>query len=146
MMNFQTGNIEKTPKELAMDKEVLKRKNEIEEMKEMKEKLIKDFEADKKYNLEVRKSLPQNENKEKAKPICYRSSSVERGSYVGSNNENYEEKKEDPRKYKKNDVKSFNNKAASKMRKGRTLEGSNAVKNPTKKKNVVSLKDYGRTE
>ena len=135
VLNFQSQKTEMTP----MDLEVMKRKKEIEETKEMKEKLIRDFEADKKFNLEVRKSLPSDQNTYKIpKRPNYRNS----GSLVGSENDdgfnknyvNYENAQEIPKKFKKTNIKGSNNLGTNKVRK---VNGGKKPKN-----NIVTLKSY----
>ncbi len=142
LLSFADDEISKDPKRLEVDKEVQKRKNEFEENKKIKEKIIQDFEANKKFNLEAKKSY-QTETIEK-KLENYRRISVGNNVLVSSDEKKYE--KSNPIIDNKfSNISEFPKKPSKpKMVQNRNTIGGNQERKKTKKKKVVSLQDYGR--
>lgn len=136
-------------KDLAIEKEVQNRKREIEEMKEVKEQIIKDFESNKKYNLEIKKTS-QNESSEKNNQINRKKNSIGNNVVLGSNNPIKKPKDEEiiiPQKnqFKKNVQKRNTLVTSKKNNKNKNSKSNNQEKKPGINR-VVSLKDYGKIE
>lgn len=142
--------------------EVNKRKKELEEMKETKENLIKEFEANKKYNIELKQKKAETNTNDDIKisnKIEYKE--IKPGvkcPIVGSNNNNnkFDEEEKISRTVSmgnkpgyKNYNKNYPTNTAKKNSK-KPIANKSSLNNQnsktTKKKNVVSLQDYGRTE
>lgn len=143
--------------------EVNKRKKELEEIKETKENLIKEFEANKKYNIEIKqKKSEANINDDIKIPNKIQYKEIRPGvkcTIVGSNNNNaFDDEEKMPRTVSmgnkpayKNYNKNFSSNTTKKSNKKPNNANQNNLNNnqnnkATKKKNVVSLQDYGRMD
>lgn len=140
--NHKEENYDKDPVRQAVHKEVVNRKKELEEMKEIKENIIKDFEANKKYNIEIRKSLdnpsiPKTQNQEIfKKPLA-------KTSFVGSETDNNPSFSNNPKYIPKSKPSNQNNPSSIGGKK--EFKGRNKTNKKPKKK-VVGLQDYGRLD
>ena len=126
------------PQSIAVNNEVQKRKNELEEMKEIKEHIIKDFEANKKFNLEAKKNFQSKRNSSDFQSFNQNSRKFIDSEGLSEIPQNNYKKTENMLKQRN----SYNGNV--KPIKKKTSLGGNKEK--AKKTKIVSLKDYGKTD